>query len=164
MKKTAIVFISVLTALLGMTGLADATDARPAADVTNCQHENGYGTVVSAAYVKRYDGAVNLGAIQLCKDSSSNYWGFVIFYDTMPTGNWGYAYLARSVNGTPDGLWGCNSPGGNDFVDRRQTRCWTPKIRSTSSAETFLARGTQCEGTFPTCSFLQGEGYTARTR
>ena len=164
MRKTAIVFVSVLMALLSMAGVANATDAARPAAAPNCQYGSSYGTVVSAAYVERWDGKVNLGAIQLCKDGSSNYWGFVIFYDPMPTGNWGYAYLSRYVNGTRDGTWGCNSPGGNGFVDRGETRCWTPKIRSTSGAETFLARGTECEGTFSNCGFLQGEGYTARKR
>jgi hypothetical protein len=160
-------FCSVVITLLGMVGVASAQAAdgtnSGAAGAPNCQHGNTYGTIVSAAHVMRYDDRVELGSIQLCKDSSSRYWAFVIFYDPVPTGNWGNAYLNRYYNGGHD-FFACHSPGGNDFVDRRQTRCWTPKIDAPSSKVTFAASGVQCEGTHPGCTFRQGVGVTARTR
>jgi len=168
MKRIAIMFCSVLIALLGATGVANANAREAGAAgvqaVVNCQHGSTYGTIVSAAYVKRYDGKANLGAIQLCRDNSSNYWAFLIFYDPVPNGNWGNAYLNRYDNGVYKGFLGCNSPGGNDYVKRGETRCWTPKVHAPGSQYTFLASGIQCEGTFPACTFRQAVGLTARMR
>lgn len=168
MKRIAVIFCAVAMAMLGASGMATANatgqeNATAAADVVNCQYGSTYGTVVSAAYVKRYDG-VNLGAIQLCKDSESKYWSFIIFYGPVPTGNWGYAYLLRYRDGIYVDAFGCNSPGGNKYVKPGQTRCWTPKIDAPSSSVTFLASGIQCEGFYDDCDFRLAEGYTARTR
>ncbi|PSL55803.1 hypothetical protein B0I31_10494 [Saccharothrix carnea] len=164
MKRLVATCCAVVLALLGASGAATAA-AAPRADIAaapNCQHGSTYGIVVSAAHVTRYDG-VELGAIQLCRDTSSNYWAFVLFYGPVPTGNWGYAYLNRFLDGQPVDTFGCN-PGGNGYVEPRQTKCWTPKISAPSSRVTFLASGVQCEGSFPTCNFMLGEGYTARMR
>lgn len=168
MKRIFIIFFAVVVALLGSSGAAnakpaDTTGDTGAAAVVNCQHSDGNGSVVSAAYVKRYDGVI-LGAIQLCKDSSSGYWAYVIFYNPVPSGHWGYAFLHRYLDGQYVDSFGCNSPGGNGYVAPGQTRCWTPKIDAPSSRVTFVARGILCVGTFNRCDFLVGEGQTARTR
>ncbi|MFF8679368.1 hypothetical protein ACF07F_15805 [Streptomyces sp. NPDC015237] len=132
---------------LALSGVAACTalSAAPAsahASAVNCQHSSGNGTVISAAYIERFPGDKSTGAIQLCKDSSSRYWGFTILYNALPAGQQGWSIIASYFDGdTFTGIWNCESPGGNGDIQPGQTRCWTQKIGSTSGRVTFQAEG-----------------------
>jgi hypothetical protein len=161
MNRTALSKISC--SLAAAAGLAMVA-ATPAAATTtelaaaNCQHNLGAGRVVSAAYIEDFPGDRSTGAVQLCKDSSSRYWGYVVFYRPMAAGRLGEAWLDSYVNGELRSVWNCGSPGGNLQVQPGQTMCWTPKITSTSSTVKFRAYGTSWGGGF------NAYGETATTR
>jgi len=149
-----------VAAAAGLATLAAAPAEAGTSEVTaaNCRHTLGAGQVVSAAYIEAFSGDRNTGAVQLCKDSSSRYWGYVVFYRPMPAGRLGEAWLDSYVNGELRSVWNCGSPGGNLQVQPGQTMCWTPKISSTSASVKFRAYGTSWGGGF------NSYGETAITR
>lgn len=162
--KRLMVVVATAMVLIGIPGTAAAQDIHSdvGATVVNCNHYSGGGILPrSAAYVKRWDGLVNLGAIQLCKSSSEYYWAYVVFYSPVPTGNWGNAYLDHYIDGQYTGSYTCNASGGNGWVRPGQTQCWTPKVPGVGSRHTFRARGYQWEGPYPAQNFRQGYGVTA---
>jgi len=137
--------------------------------VTNCDHYSGGGILPrSANYVRVGGSGTAIGAVQLCKSSTSYYWGYVVFYSTLPAGNWGQAYLHRYRNGTHIAVYSCDtSPqgppsGGNGWVRPGQTRCWTPKVYAPSTSDTFQVLGLRCASSHPSCSpSWYAWGYTA---
>jgi hypothetical protein len=121
------------------------------------------GDVVSAAYVRRFGDAPAVGAIQLRRDSCSRYWAVVIMYDALPANALASAYLTRYDGSTAGTTWSCDSSGGTDPVLPGQTNCRTPKVKSTSGSQTFLALGYEWNnggGGYTKVSW----GQTARTR
>lgn len=78
----------------------------------------------------------------LCRDSSYNYWGFVLLNNPATASQYGDAVLTRyRANDLPSSI-GCESPGGNGIILPGQTRCWTPKISGLSGLYTFRVEGT----------------------
>lgn len=131
-----------------MVGLAVASGSASA--VTNCDHYSGGGIYPrSASYVRINGNGTAVGAVQLCKSSTSYYWGYVVFYSAMPTGYWGQAYLDHYRNGAYIDTHTCDSSGGNLYVKPGQTRCWTPKIYAPSTSDTFQVQGVRYAGTYP---------------
>jgi len=162
-KRYLMVMSLLVLALGGMTGAAAANNGQGYQTAAlNCQHSQGPGTVVSAAYLKDTWGT-NTGAVQLCR-SGSYYWGYVVLYSPQATRFWAYAHIFRYENGVPNGSWSCNSSGGNGYIKPGQTWCSTPRIYGPSSSTTFMASGRDCQGSYPTCGSQVAYGNTARMR
>jgi hypothetical protein len=162
-RLLAIIALLVLT-FGGMASPAHAaSDAQFAATALNCQHSQGAGTPISADYIRiNVNGQPTgqaIGAVQLCR-SGSYYWAYMVMYSPLRSGYWGTALLYRW-----DGAkWSCNSSGGNLYVKPGQTMCWTPRIYSPYTSQTFLAQAYVCPGTYPNESSYYAEGQTAWLR
>lgn len=161
-RLLAIMSVIVLT-LGGIAAPAHAsTDSGGAVAALNCQHSQGAGSVVSADHVEGPWGVI--GAVQLCR-SGSYYWAYLVEYETVPRGAWAIAHLFRYQSGVKNGVWSCNSSGGNGHIEPGQTMCWTPRIYAPSSSITFMATGRDCFGTYDQCETgTVSYGQTARTR
>ncbi len=160
--KRLLVTIALLVLTFG--GLASpahaAGEAQFGVAAANCQHSKGAGSVVSADYIRTNAGGQAIGAVQLCR-SGSYYWAYMVMYSPLRSGYWGNALLFRS----PDGAkWSCNSSGGNLYVEPGQTMCWTPRIYSSSTSQTFLAQGYVCVGVYPREAQFYADGQTAWRR
>lgn len=154
--KRLLLLIATLMAVSATPAAATETAA------VNCQHSDGrIGTIVSANHVKRSNGDV-IGAVQLCR-IGWDYWAYVIFYNPMPSGKWGIAYLNYYENGVREAIYSCDNAGGNKYVEPGQTRCWTPMIVAPFVDQTFMAAGVECTGIHPTCTTRTAVGFTART-
>ncbi|MGH3874975.1 MAG: hypothetical protein ACRDSR_26325 [Pseudonocardiaceae bacterium] len=126
---------------VAVVGLAPAASAQAAA-APNCQFGSTYGTVVSSALVTKDIGGNPIGKIQLCRDSSYKYWGFLLLNNPPTASQYGNAYIERYRDGSYESLVGCDSKGGNGIVvPPNQTRCWTPKFSGLSGHYTFDAIG-----------------------
>jgi hypothetical protein len=143
--------LSVLAVtMVGVAVAGGSASAEVSVAVTNCDHSSGGGIYPrSANYVRINGNGTAIGAVQLCKSSTSYYWGYVVFYSALPTGYWGAAYLNRYRNGAYVQSYTCDSSGGNGWVQPRQTRCWTPKIYAPNTADTFQVQGVRYAGTHP---------------
>jgi len=162
MRRVAALACAFFMAITVLTTTGSAS-AQPAA-APNCQHSSGGGVIIAPAYVINNSGAP-VGAIQLCRNPGSPYyWAYLVFYNKMPAGNWGQAYLERYLDGVPGDVFTCESPGGNDHVAPGQTMCWTPKIYAPSSRVTFRAVGQACAGPYPTCRTQWAYGATTIRR
>lgn len=162
MKRIATIMSALALAAVGPA--AFGTDTASAAS-NNCNHAYGeVGTIVSANYITH--NGERLGAVQLCRDSSKRYWGYVVFYRAMPAGYWANAVLYRFGDSDPlnDPIADCDSSGGNVHVRPGETRCWTPKTSGTNSNYTFKVRGYRYYGTPTDTRHVSGSGTTARTR
>lgn len=159
MKRIAI----LICALLAVTATVGTASAQSIA-APNCQHSSGDGIIIAPAHVYNTSGTA-IGAVQLCRNPGSyHYWAYIVFYNRMPAGNWGQAYLTRYLKGVRGDTFSCESTGGNDHVAPGQTMCWTPKIYAPSSNVTFVAAGRACVGPYPTCRTQYAYGETARRR
>jgi hypothetical protein len=159
----AIIALLVLTSG-GMASPAHATsDAQFAVTALNCQHSQGPGSVVSASYIKIDGTNTSVGAVQLCR-SGSYYWGYMVMYSPVRSRYWGNARIYRYNSGVYDAVWSCNASGGNGYVEPGQTMCWTPRIYSPYTSQTFWASGTTYQGTYPTINYTEAYGQTARLR
>lgn len=125
LKRTILALCALLAVLLGSSGVAGAQVNAPA--VENCKHASGNGTIVSAAYVVDWQ-EHRVGAVQLCKDSSNHYWGYLVFYSPLVAGEWGNVYLVRYHDGVKLAEYDCDTYPGNGRVRPTETMCWTPKI------------------------------------
>jgi hypothetical protein len=161
--KIAGTLASVVVALAGLTSVA----AADVAAAPNCQHYGGFYTERSSAPVTGSAGGV--GTIELCRDSDSNYWGFLILNHTPTTSTYGQVFLYRFHDGVPSPAtpFTCDSApqgapvGGNGKILVGQTRCWTPRIEGSAGAWTFEANGTLWSSH---TGELLASGWTARTR
>lgn len=146
--------------LVGMGGPASAAgEAQQGAAALNCQHSQGAGTVVSAAYISNS----STGAVQLCK-SGSYYWGYMVKYSSMPTGYWGYLAIDRYDGDRYAGSWNCDSSGGNGYVAPGQTMCWTPRLYAPSTSTKFRVFAEIIRGDYPNDYGPVAAGKTALTR
>ncbi len=162
--KWVLSLLSALALVIGPTaGLAHAGVAEQmGVSALNCQHSQGAGTVVSADHVDGPWGV--LGAIQLCRNGSY-YWAYLVEYEPVPRGAWAIAHLFRYQNGVRNGVWSCNTSGGNGHIEPGQTMCWTPRIYAPSGSITFMATGRDCFGIYDACEAgTVSYGQTARTR
>lgn len=135
-RKTIVALGVSLAAVVWMVMPASAQALAAAPD---CQWGTGYGTIVTTAPVKSEADGSRVGTVEVCRDSSYNYWGFVIYTSPMTASQWADVYFDRYR----DGVWlssiTCDSPGGNGIVKPGQTRCWTPKFTGINSIYTFKA-------------------------
>jgi eukaryotic-like serine/threonine-protein kinase len=132
----------------------------------NCQHAQGDGSVVSAAYLQTTTSPPEkVGAIQLCRDST-HYWAYLVRYTPLPSGQWANAYLHRSVDGQFDAKFSCaaTAQGGKGIITGGGTECWTPKITGTATNLTFQALASQCDGSYGDTTNCTAAGDTARKR
>jgi hypothetical protein len=162
--KRILSIASMVVLTLGMTSAPAGASATQGSAVAalNCQHSQGAGSIVSADHVEGPWGAI--GAVQLCR-SGSYYWAYVVEYEPVPRNAWAIAHLFRYQNGVKNGVWSCNSSGGNGHIEPGQTMCWTPRIYAPSSSITFMATGRDCWGTYDTCDpSTNSYGQTLRTR
>ncbi|MFJ1766603.1 hypothetical protein ACIOD2_40190 [Amycolatopsis sp. NPDC088138] len=139
LKKVLVALGGVVMAAVGLAPAASAeVEAAP-----NCQYgTSSYGTwVTSKALTVIGGGSASVGTIQLCRDSSYNYFGFVIFPAKLPVNEWGQAYVYRFRDGVLDATLSCDSSGGNGNVRPAQTRCWTARSAGLSGHYTFQAEG-----------------------
>lgn len=127
---------SVVVAAVSLTPVASAQTAT----APDCQFESSYGAVVARGYLRTNSGNTLVGKIELCRDSSYRYWGFILLTTPLTASQYGDAVIGRTGNGLQTFV-GCGSPGGNGEVLPGQTRCWTPKFNGVSSAYTFRAEG-----------------------
>lgn len=134
--------IAVSAAVMPTSATANtAGTASTAPSAENCDHYSGGGSgalVPYAAVHVRLNGTGSaIGAAQLCAQGNL-FWGYVVFYAPMPPGKWGNVRLQidRNGRGGPISTWSCDSPlsgppnGANGYVERGQTRCWTPKVEA----------------------------------
>jgi len=134
--------IRKIIAALGVSSAAVLCLTMPASADTqaapNCQWGSSYGTIVKTAPVTSTTGS-RVGTIEICRDSSYNYWGFVIYTSPMTASQYAEVYLDRYRDGVWESQITCDSPGGNGTVMPGQTRCWTPKFTGLSSRWSFRA-------------------------
>ncbi|WP_410671549.1 hypothetical protein [Amycolatopsis sp. cmx-4-68] len=123
-------------ALLGVVAPASAQTLAP----PDCQSDSGYGVVVKTAPVKALTGDTRVATVELCRDSSYNYWAFVIYSSPMTVSEYAQAYLQTYRDGSWVSDVTCDDAGGNGHVAYNQTRCWTPKVNGVSGHYTFRAR------------------------
>lgn len=141
LKVTAGAVVVVVASMFAPAEAGASTQAVTVAPT--CQFGSSYGIrVVSAEVVT--PSKVSVGEVQLCRDSSYNYWGFLLLRSPATASEYGDVTLERDRSGSGGGvdLVNCKSPGGNDYVLPGQTRCWTPKLSGLSGAYTFGATGT----------------------
>jgi hypothetical protein len=159
----------VCVVALVVAGLAFGgnASAEPSITATNCNQYSGSGIFPRSANHIRIDGdGTAVGAVQLCKSSTSYYWGYVVFVVALPSGKWGQAYMHRYRNGTHIATYSCDTlpqgppSGGNGWVQPTQTQCWTPKIYAPSTSDTFQVLGLLCSLPHPSCRW-NAWGYTA---
>ncbi|SMD22479.1 hypothetical protein [Kibdelosporangium aridum] len=144
MIRKVIATLGVVSAALlgGVVPASAQTQAAP-----HCQWGNTYGTIVKPPVESVFAvvGGARVGSVELCRDSSYNYWGFAI-YDTPMTASQ-YAQVLLQIY--RDGDWikdvSCdtdlgNGNKGNGYIAPNQTRCWTPKVGGVSGHYTFRAR------------------------
>ncbi len=130
-------------ATLGVAGAALLGAVVPASAQTqaapDCQHGSSYGTIVKTAPVSAVSDGTRLATVELCRDSSYNYWAFVIYSSPMTASTYAQAYLEIYRDGSWVGEITCDDSGGNGYVAPGQTRCWTPKANGVSGRYTFRA-------------------------
>lgn len=154
-RRWGTVLAALCLALAGVMGFSGSASAAP----PNCNHSAGPGAVVDAHYIDIQGNGAHIGAVQLCTQGGY-YWAYVQFYAPMAAGNYGQAVLYHYTNGVRTGSWNCDASGGNDHVTPGQVQCWTPRIHRGSAADTFLAYGEDCLGTYPSCGFRDSWGWT----
>lgn len=94
---------------------------------------------VSAQYIRNHeDPSIIHGAVQLRRDTCYQYWGYVQFYDPIPSGARGNAFLVWWEEGVRQYILSCDDAGGNGFVLPGQTTCRTPK-HSRVAVDGFMA-------------------------
>lgn len=158
MKRIGLLLCALALAVGGLTVIAGPATAAP-----NCQHSAGPGAVRSAAHLDPVAGGSPVGAVQLCKDGSSRYWGYAVLYSPLPASRWANAYLERYLDGHFERRVSCHSSGGNDYITRNQTMCWTPKLDGANSRYTFYVYGMACHGAFENTSNCYATGHTKFT-
>lgn len=138
MKRTTAILAgtALVTAVLTVAGGGTAGASTP-----NCQHHLGDGAVRSATAVLTNTGQDTIGAIQLCKDSSSRYWAYMVMYSPLPRDRWANVTLGAYWDGSGQATYSCDAPGGNGHILPGQTMCWTPKIYGTSTRWTYDMTG-----------------------
>lgn len=156
-------------AVFGVAAPTAAATASPVAvTALNCQHSSGDGVVRSADHLHLYSNYdTHIGAVQLCKDGSSRFWGYMVLYSPLPSGRWGNAYLEAYYNGQYRATYSCEgytpSSRGNGHVEPGQTMCWTPKLYGTSTSWTYYVYAWTCVGPFNDTSNCYAEGRTRFT-
>lgn len=114
-RALVLVLLAGIATLLPQAGAsASAAPDRQAPQLTaNCQHSSGAGAVRSAGAVTLYsDPSVRVGAVQLCKDSSSRFWGYLTLDQPLAAGRWANAYIEAYWNGEYQATYSC---AGNDI-------------------------------------------------
>jgi serine/threonine protein kinase len=131
----------------------------------NCQHAQGDGVVVSAAYLLTTTSPhEKVGAIQLCRDATY-YWAYLVRYKSLPSGQWANAYLDRFVDGHFDARFSCAATThANGVMTGGGHECWTPKVSGTATNRTFQAFASQCDGIYDDNTRCTASGNTARMR
>ncbi|MEU4249109.1 hypothetical protein AB0F15_17040 [Amycolatopsis sp. NPDC026612] len=137
MVKKVITALGVATAALGCLTPAASAQTQAAPD---CQYGSSYGVVVQpTAAITAVVGGGRVGTVEVCRDSSYNYWGFAIYDSPMSASEYGQVYLNRFRDGALTETITCDDPGGNKRIAPGQTRCWTPKLTGLSGRWTFQA-------------------------
>lgn len=158
MVKKLIATLAVAAGALLGVAVPAAAQSQAAPD---CQYGSGYWTIVTTAPVTALTGGTQVATVELCRDSSYNYWAFAIYSSPMTVSEYAQVYLQVYRDGSWTGDFTCDSPGGNGYIAPGQTRCWTPKVVGVSGHYTFRARSDKFSS--HTGSLL-ATGSTVRTR
>lgn len=164
MRRTLTVVAVVILVVVGLDASGKVAGAETTAAL-NCQHAQGDGVVRSADYlhvIGRDD--THVGAVQLCKDTQSRYWGYVVLYSPMPAGKWGNATIDVFWDGQMRASYSCEgatpTSSGNKHIKQGETMCWTPKLYGTDPRWTYFVYGDTFTGSFPDTGNLYSHGQT----
>lgn len=166
MKRALVLVLlaGIATLLPQASASASAAPDRQAPQLTaNCQHSSGAGAVRSAGAVTLYsDPSVRVGAVQLCKDSSSRFWGYLTLDQPLAAGRWANAYIEAYWNGEYQATYSC---AGNDigYIKPNEQSCWTRKIYGTDPRWTYYVYAYACIGAFDDTSRCYAGGKTKFT-
>lgn len=170
MKRALVLVLlaGIATLLPQASASANAGPERQAAPqlTANCQHALGAGAVRSAGAVTLYsDRDVRVGAVQLCKDSSSRFWGYLTLDQPLAAGRWANAYIQAYWNGEYRATYSCagTGGGGNGHIKQNERSCWTGKILGTDPRWTYYVYAYTCFGVFDDTSRCYADGKTKFT-
>jgi hypothetical protein len=140
-REWSVLMIRKIITALGVSSAAVLCMAMPASADTqaapDCQWGSSYGTIVTTAPVRSEADGSRVATVEICRDSSYRYWGFVIYTSPMTASQYAEVHFDRFRDGVWESQITCDSAGGNGTVMPGQTRCWTPKFTGLSGRYTF---------------------------